>query len=1051
MSNNRRLDVSPGPQIRDTPGAYPPTPGESTISEVESSQLSLSQAVYKRRAEYTVSRKIRIKIGTWNVAALHGTEKDIASWFVGGKGVSESLSILSFGEKDASDHSTSTLRPLSTAKSHQDRTSDVEDVEHQEARRSKKGPTTPLNDPGFLPEGEDVGLYVLGLQEIVDVSSAAETLKPYNDPHPARRFKHEVEAALPEGYVKIAEQQLIGLFMVVYAAPDIAPTISDVDTTSVGTGLMGYMGNKGAVVTRIVLGEFTRIVFVNCHLSAGVEKGNLERRDWDASQIVRRARFNGVYNGAGDMEADSDSIGSEDFTFWFGDLNYRLDGMPGDDVRRLLMLHTKNEYRVENTSKRRIDAELALHDTHPSEDSNSTENEKASHRSRAYHRMSYTFHSTASNTRSASLQASEDLDPSSDPASLQTTLASLLPHDQLHERMRKRKAFHDGWREGPIDFLPTYKYDVGSVGMFDSSEKKRGPSWCDRILFRTRKDKQAYEEKLRKEETAKKRDEEMKNHGMDDPAVNEEEVLFEYDPANDGADDDYDPDADAEDAQKATTPDASEDKIHLEYYTSHQRVLSSDHKPLDASFTLTYDAADPVAKARIHQDVARELDKAENERRPAVTVIVDHHDEGHGNSHSSANDEGVDFGEVRFDSPKTRHITVANTGRVPAIIGFTDRIVSFDQAAGAAPSWLRIKFDRSTDKSSESGDVYTIEPGDAANVELTIHISDIGLVRLLNHGNATIDDLLVLRVQNGRDYFLPVHGKWLQSSFGRSVDDLLGLPEGGARQKLHKDDTKAPKNSPSKADASSTEGNDDRDQNSSEPKEASRVKWSAPREIFRLTEAIGDLTERGVAEWGMRSGHGKPPWEIDPGWPFTNTSPPPLSDSDIHNLKEHVREALDTNTSIAQSFPAETPSIQRLEAVAQTLLSFLASLAGGIITESLWARLEEIIIAREKSKTPPSVSAEKEKAEVLDTLTASSPAHSTSFTFITSMLLRIIADIVASYTEPATKLAQRRRLEERYAGIFAEVVIDASLPVAGAKERRVGEARRRRRVVEVLL
>ncbi|KAI4169533.1 MAG: hypothetical protein LQ346_008957 [Caloplaca aetnensis] len=1056
MSNNRRLDVSPGPQIKDTPGAYPPTPGESTLSEVESSQLSLSQAVYKRRAEYTVSRKIRIKIGTWNVAALHGTEKDIGSWFVGGKGVSESLSGLSSGEKDASDNSTSTLSPPSTAKPHQDRASEVEsleDVEHQEARRSKKGPTTPLNDPGFLPEGEDVGLYVLGLQEIVDVSSAAETLKPYNDPHPARRFKHEVEAALPEGYVKIAEQQLIGLFMVVYAAPDIAPTVSDVDTTSVGTGLMGYMGNKGAVVTRVVLGEFTRIVFVNCHLSAGVEKGNLERRDWDASQIVRRARFNAVYNGAGDMEADSDSIGGEDFTFWFGDLNYRLDGMPGDDVRRLLMLHTKNEYRVENTSKRRIDAELALHVTRSSEDSNSTEDEKSSHRSRAYHRMSHTFRSTASRTTSASPQASDDLDPSSDPASLQTTLASLLPHDQLLERMRKRKAFHDGWREGPIDFLPTYKYDVGSVGMFDSSEKKRGPSWCDRILFRTRKDKQAYEEKLRKEETAKRRDEEMKNHGMDDPAVNEEDVLFEYDPANDGAaDDDYDPDADTEDAQKAARSDASEDKIHLEYYTSHQRVLSSDHKPLDAIFTLTYDAADPIAKARIHQDVARELDKAENERRPAVTVIVDHHDEGHGNSHSSADDEGVDFGEVRFDSPKTRHITVANTGRVPAIIGFTDRIVSFDQAAGAAPSWLRIKFDRSTDQdrpTSESGDVYTLDPGDAANVELTVHVSDVGLVRLLNDGNATIDDVLVLRVHNGRDYFLPVHGKWLQSTFGHSVDDLLELPEGGARQKLQKDNTKAPKKSPSKADNSSTGGNDDRDRNSSEPKEASRVKWSAPREIFRLTEAIGDLTERAVAEWGMRSGDEKPPWEGDPGWPFTNISSPSLSDSEIRELNEHVREALDINTSILRSFPAETPSMQRLEAVAQTLISFLASLAGGIITESIWARLEENIIARERSKAPPTLSAEDEKAEVLDTLTAS-PAHSTSFAFITSMLLRIIAEIVASYAEPATKLAQRKRLEERYAAIFAEVVIDAPLPVVGVKDRRIGEARRRR-VVEVFL
>jgi hypothetical protein len=35
------------------------------------------------------------------------------------------------------------------------------------------------------------------------------------------------------------------------------------------------------------------------------------------------------------------------------------------------------------------------------------------------------------------------------------------------------------------------KYDVGSVAMFDTSEKQRGPSWCDRILFRSLQDKLA--------------------------------------------------------------------------------------------------------------------------------------------------------------------------------------------------------------------------------------------------------------------------------------------------------------------------------------------------------------------------------------------------------------------------------------------------------------------------------------------------------------------------------------------------------------------------------
>ncbi|KAI4177275.1 MAG: hypothetical protein LQ348_005856 [Seirophora lacunosa] len=979
MSSIRPRDLSPGPQIRATPGAYPSTPGDSG-SPTESSELSLSQAVYKRRAKYTVSRKIRIKVGTWNVAALTGTEKDIGNWFIHGKGISESLSTHSFDDGI--------------------QTGVLEEVGHQEARRRKTASTTPLNDPGFLPGGDEIGLYVLGLQEIVDVSSTAEALKPYNDPHPSRRWKHAVESALPEGYVKIAEQQLIGLFLVIYAAPNIAPTISDVATTSVGTGLMGYMGNKGAVVARIVLGGCTRIVFVDCHLSAGVEKGNLERRDWDASEVLRRARFSPVYNGAGDVEEASDSIGSEDVAFWFGDLNYRLEGMAGEDVRRLLMLHTQNEYRAVGKSKRKIDAELALHDHSVGHDG--MEDDSSS-------RTSSGTYSPSSAATSMTLHLSEALDPSSDPASLQTTLASLLPHDQLHQQMRNRKAFQDGWREGPIDFLPTYKYDVGSVGMFDSSEKKRGPSWCDRILFRTRRDKQAYEDRVQKEESAKKRDDEMKAHGIDDPTINEE-VLFDYDPANDGADDDYD---DAQDPESITTAAGFEDTLHLEYYTSHQRVLSSDHKPLDAIFTLTYDAVDPDLKAKIHQEVARELDRAENERRPAVTVIVDHHNEGDSNSSLSVDREGVDFGDVRFDSPRTRHITVANTGRVSATIGFTDRIATSDQAAGAAPSWLDISFDRQSDKqqsSAEPGDVYTLEPGDATNVDLTLHIADLNLVRALNAGNVHLEDVLVLRIHNGRDYFLPVRARWLPSSFGRSVDELLRLPEGGVRQ----------------AQQHPTG-------------DANAVKWSAPREMFRLTEAVEELTERAVAEWGMRCANDeKPPWEQHTGWPFS--SPTTENSGRKNGLKSHVREALDTDTPILECFPAGTSPLHKLEAVAETLLAFLASLSDGIITASLWTELESsVLLAREKSKRPPPpLSTEEEKLQILDVLT-SSPAHSTSFAFLTAMLVKIIAEIASAAGAVSDQARVRKELQGAYAVLFAEAVVRTPSPPpppAGAKARR---------------
>lgn len=67
-------------------------------------------------------------------------------------------------------------------------------------------------------------------------------------------------------------------------------------------------------------------------------------------------------------------------------------------------------------------------------------------------------------------------------------LASLLAQDQLLKEMHTNPAFRlRSFREAPISFAPTYKYDRHSSS-YDSSEKKRIPAWCDRILYKTRAD-----------------------------------------------------------------------------------------------------------------------------------------------------------------------------------------------------------------------------------------------------------------------------------------------------------------------------------------------------------------------------------------------------------------------------------------------------------------------------------------------------------------------------------------------------------------------------------
>ena len=933
--------------VQNTPGAFPSTPNNERVI---SAPQSLSHEVNARKSEYVRKRWIKIKVGSWNVAAIKGTEKDLGAWFVGGlgvKGLSEGLAGLSV-------ESSSVDGPYESR---------IETVHDQEQRQRKKTNTLPRNDIPAVPHGDEVGLYVLGLQEIVDITSATEAIRQYTDTQSAKKWIQAMDSAMPSGYVKIAEQQLLGLLLLIYASSEVAPTIGSVSTTSVGTGLLGYMGNKGAASARITLGETTRLAFVNCHLSAGSDKVSLERRNWDAEQILSRTRFSPVRDDGEVVEEFGETIGEDDFGFWFGDLNYRLADIPGDDVRRLLLLHTRNEYDLSNKSKRKIDSELGFIDAPPKG-------------------------TPVSN--GDVVEQDSPLDPRQDPTSLHTTLQSLLPHDELRAQQRLRKAFHDGWREGDINFLPTYKYDVGSIGMFDSGEKKRGPSWCDRILYRTRRDVLEYKRQAKEAQEARKKDQEMRARGLDE-AASENSVLFDYDPDADGLayGDEYDDgEDDAKDAILVQTQEGYEDSITLDHYVSHQRVLSSDHKPLDAVFTLTYDSVIPELKAKVHQEVARELDKAENEGRPGVTLVVDDFsDTMAGIADDPADSEdlsGVNFGEIKYDVARTCGLTVANTGRVPASFSFIDRPVGSGDRAGIAPPWLQVEIETETVSTSKQ---QMLPPGETADIRLTIRVSDFELVSKLNASGAKIEDVLVLRVHDGRHHFIPIRGKWMPSCFCRTLDELVQFGEGGIRGSSVPQAT------------TNSEG-----VSGSHQKESTRL--SAPRELFALTEAVQNLVERALAEWDMTSDDGQqPPWkrnEASVGWPFSSETWTMPASEERSKLCAAVREGLDTSSPFSNHFPIETPQLVRLEVLCETLLLFLQSLRDGIVTLDLWLEIDARTTAHEKAKKR--LTGEERQAEILDVL-SSAPVHSVWFTFLTFMLTRIAAEL-APHSPVPTKISR---------------------------------------------
>ncbi|KAF3897457.1 Type I inositol polyphosphate 5-phosphatase 8 [Trichophyton interdigitale] len=909
--------------VEGLPGTFPDPQLEEPVV-VSLNDLSLSAGVRSRKSEYIRQRKLRIRIGSWNVAALSGPEQDLKRWLIpdpvaGGKATEN-------GDNGVGDR---------------------EDASNEEAAHSVS----------FKAYGEGPDLYILGLQEIVDVASATEAIKTYVDPGPSAKWNAALQDALPPGYTCIASQQLVGMLLLVYAAPSLEPHISSVSSTSVGTGFLGYTGNKGAVATRIVIGETTRLVFVNSHLAAGAEKANLERRNWDAAQIISRSNFAPIEEQdliSGEL---NHQFGEEEFSFWFGDLNYRLDGIPGGDVRRLLHLHVQDEFRP---AKRNPPLQ-SIGNSQPEES-----------------RKSFESDITSLPSEEGIQMEDNDLDPTEDPASLLNTLSSLLPHDQLQAQQKSGKSFHQGWREGPITFLPTYKYDVGRVGVFDSSEKQRSPSWCDRILFRTKSDHMRHIKKVKEAEEAKKRDEEIRTLGLD-KAAEDDNVLFDYDPDQDAAD--YDPEQDniAEDAPNNDT--TGENAISLLEYTSHQHIVSSDHKPIHADFDVTLDVVIPSLKTKIHQEVARELDKAENEARPDITIVVDQQSEARRSSSGGVvlptQPDTVHFGKVRYRDPRSRSLTLANTGGVPATFGFHYNPSIDTTGPCSSPPWLNIRVDwpaNNSNQDDKSPKEYTFQPGDSANVRLTLCISDIDFVRGLNEGKAKVDDILVLRVTDGRDHFLSIQGDWLPTSFGFSLEELTRIPEDGVR---------AISVSPAF---------------SGENKTNSRS--SGPRELFKLTEAIAEHTERSVAEWGMvsndtNSESNQAPWEADkrPGWPFDSQTWSLNDIKEREKLLIDVREAIDTNSPFSEHFPPDFPWKYRTELLAETLITFLRSLRDGIITEQLWYALDEQLkLPRDKSKQQESPSSEQMQSSILEIL-STSPSHSVSFTFLTFMLNRIANEI----------------------------------------------------------
>lgn len=203
------------------------------------------------------------------------------------------------------------------------------------------------------------------------------------------------------GYILFKRHKLSGILLYIFVLREIMLRSRDFETESVKTGFGGLLGNKGGVSLRFTLNG-NSISVTNSHLAAHQE--NLQQRIDDYKSILDGTKYR--------IDANTSSILTHDYSFWFGDLNFRLDSIEKHEVLNII---TKARTSGSEDEKKKF-------------------------------------------------------------------ISTLHKNDQLTTVKTKKKAFADFIETLP-EFLPTYKFQIGSKDAYDSDN--RIPAWTDRILYRT--------------------------------------------------------------------------------------------------------------------------------------------------------------------------------------------------------------------------------------------------------------------------------------------------------------------------------------------------------------------------------------------------------------------------------------------------------------------------------------------------------------------------------------------------------------------------------------